>query len=75
MSNDGGCMMGGGVGVVEFLNLLFEVVVEFMVFDEGGVRFFELVVVEVDEDGFDVVDEFVNLCEVKKRVVDSLWKG
>lgn len=68
-------MTGGGAGAVELLNLLLEVVVELMALDEGGVRLLELVAVEADEDGLDVVDELVNPCEVKKRAVDSLWKG
>lgn len=75
MGDDGGSIAGGGAGLVELLDLLLEVVVEVVALDEGGVRLLELIAVEADEDGLDVVDKLVNPCEVEERTVYSLSIG
>lgn len=43
-----------------------------MAFDNGRVRFLELVSVKVDEEGLDVVDELVYPREMEERAIDSL---
>lgn len=52
--------MSGGIGLVELEELLIEVLAKGPAFDECGVRLLELVPVQANEDGLDVLDELIN---------------
>ncbi len=57
------------------MQLLVKVFVELDTLDDGGVWFLQLLAVETDEDGPDVVDELVNPGKVEKRPVNCLVSG
>ena len=49
-----------------------EIAVEAVAFDECSVGFLELVAVQLDEDGADVVDELIDPGQVEEGSVDDL---
>jgi hypothetical protein len=66
------CSRTGCAGLVELLDLLVEVVAEAMALDKRGVGFLQLVGVELNVDGLEVVDELVDPGEVQEGAVDGL---
>ena len=60
---------------VQLLQLLVKVLVETGALDNGGVRLGELLAVQVDKDGLDVVDELIDPREVQQRSVDGLKRS
>jgi hypothetical protein len=54
------CVRIGCAGLVKLLDLLVEIVVEAVAFHKRGVWLLELVGIELDVDGLDVVDELID---------------
>lgn len=60
--------------LLKFLELLVKVLVELDALDDCSVGLLELLAVEADEDGLDVVDELVDPRQVEEGAVDGLGR-